>query len=334
MLTHIFTIAPIYRVVLAALTAGLISIVLTYPLIAFLLKRKIQDGESRKASATLQEIHKTSEKASTPTMGGIAIFASIILSAFLWAEITAELISGLLGALCFFALGAIDDISKLRKRQGDGLRFKQKIALQVLISLLVGLALYLFTDVGTDLRVLNFGNVELGLGFIAFNALVLVASSNASNLTDGLDGLAAGVVAIVATGLCILAFPQSLETALISAILAGSLLGFLWFNSFPAKIFMGDTGSLTIGFLIGIFAILIKAEILIIPLAAVLVAEALSVIIQVLYYKKTKKRIFLCAPLHHHYQFKGVPENQIVMRFWLVSIFFATITVSAYFALL
>ena len=351
MFTYIFDLRISEQIILAGLSAFIISLFVTSPVIKMLRKRKMHDGESVKDSEALQQIHKDANKADTPTMGGIAIFISIICSCLLWLEFSGEIIIGLIGGLLFFLLGAFDDLKKLKGRplsqfststnsegntdsskdgqnakkisinQGkDGLSFRKKLGLQVVISGLIAAGLLILCDYDTKIGFESLFSLEIGFGYFFVILVVLVGSSNAANLTDGLDGLAAGVTAIIACTLTVLGVSALTDYSAFSAIIAGVLGGFLWFNSFPAKIFMGDSGSMTIGFFVGYLAILMKVEILFIVIAGVLVAEALSVMIQVFYYKKTKKRIFLCAPLHHHFQFKGWAENQIVIRFWLVSV--------------
>ncbi len=327
MLNYFFTLSALHQIFFAALTAFAISVIVTLPIIRFLQKRKLQDGVSKKASDKLQELHEKANKSQTPTMGGLAIVLSIIISCVLLSKPSIELGIGAFGMLSFFALGFYDDWMKLNNKESDGISFKTKILLQTAIAVLVGVGLFTLTDYSQEFMFFNLFSINLGWGYIFVVFFVIVGSSNAANLTDGLDGLASGTVAISSLTMCILAYFYYPEMAVVAAILSAVLIGFLWFNSFPAKVFMGDTGSLAIGFLLGYLAILMKIEILMIFIAGILVAEALSVILQVFYYKKTKKRIFLCAPLHHHFQFKGWAETQIVTRFWIISLLLAAISV-------
>ena len=327
MLNYFFTLSALHQIFFAALTAFAISVIVTLPIIRFLQKRKLQDGVSKKASDKLQELHEKANKSQTPTMGGLAIVLSIIISCVLWSKPSIELGIGAFGMLSFFALGFYDDWMKLNNKESDGISFKTKILLQTAIAVLVGVGLFTLTDYSQEFMFFNLFSINLGWGYIFVVFFVIVGFSNAANLTDGLDGLASGTVAISSLTMCILAYFYYPEMAVVAAILSAVLIGFLWFNSFPAKVFMGDTGSLAIGFLLGYLAILMKIEILMIFIAGILVAEALSVILQVFYYKKTKKRIFLCAPLHHHFQFKGWAETQIVTRFWIISLLLAAISV-------
>jgi len=326
MLTFLFTISVLHQIFFAALTAFAISVTITSPIICFLRKRKLQDGASKKASEKLQELHEKANKSQTPTMGGLAIVLSIILACLLWVKPSVELMIGAFGMLSFFALGFYDDWMKLNNKESDGLSSKTKFILQTAIAVMIGIGLFTLTDYSQKFTFFNLFSINLGWWYLFVVFFVIVGSSNAANLTDGLDGLASGSVAISSLTMCIIAYFYYPEMAVVAAILSAVLIGFLWYNSFPAKVFMGDTGSLAIGFILGYIAILMKIEIMMIFIAGILVVEALSVILQVLYYKKTKKRIFLCAPLHHHYQFKGWAETQIVTRFWIISLLLAAIS--------
>ena len=327
MLLELFRLSILHQIVFAMLTAFVLSVAITSPTIKFLRNKKLQDGMSKKASDKLQEMHEKANKADTPTMGGLAIVMSLIISCVLWVKPSWVLYIGLVGMLAYFLLGFFDDWMKLTNKKRDGLSFKAKIIAQTAIAVGVGLALFLLTDYPKVFVFLNVFSLNIGWAYLLVIIFIIVGTSNAANLTDGLDGLAAGVVACVSAGIAVLAILFNPQMAVFAVILSSTLIGFLWFNAYPAKVFMGDTGSLSIGFVLGYMAIILKIEILMMFLAGILFVEALSVILQVLYYKKTKKRIFLCAPLHHHYQFKGWAETQIVTRFWLISILLTAGTV-------
>ncbi|MCD4657242.1 MAG: phospho-N-acetylmuramoyl-pentapeptide-transferase [Planctomycetes bacterium] len=327
MLLFFFSISLLHQILFAAITAFAVSVAITSPIIGFLRKRKLQDGASKKSSEKLQELHEKANKSQTPTMGGLAIVISIAISCLLWMKPSMELMIGAFGMLSFFALGFYDDWMKLNNKGKDGLSFKTKIFLQTVIAMLVGVGLFTLTDYSQEFIFLNVFSINLGWGYLFVVFFIIVGTSNAANLTDGLDGLASGTVAITTFGMSVLAYFYYPEMSIAAIILCAVLIGFLWYNFYPAKVFMGDTGSLSIGFVLGYLAILLKIEILMIFIAGILFAEALSVILQVLYYKKTKKRIFLCAPLHHHFEFKNWSETQIVIRFWIISLLLTASTV-------
>ena len=234
-----------------------------------------------------------------------------------------------------FRSGFIDDFQKLRHHANEGLTAPQKFLLQLAAAIAFTVLLrnsgYL-----THTLYIPFFNVEFPMPwwlYMVFAAFVMVGTVNAVNLTDGLDGLAAGTVMIVMIVMAAIAYRSDLlEPAIFAAALAGACIGFLWFNSFPADIFMGDTGSLALGMALGCLAVLTKTEFVSLIIGGLFVAEALSVMIQVFYYKKTKKRIFLMAPLHHHFEKKGWSETKVVVRFWIISGVLAATGFSLYFA--
>ena len=304
-------------------------------------------------------------KAGTPTMGGLLITVSIVLPTLLWANLTNIYIwIALFGLVGFGGIGFLDDYTKIRRGQNLGLTVGRKILLQVLVTLVIGSSLlWLFSRGDYDARlVLPFAKnlrpslvIEPLLGnpytfplafilFFVFLFLVLVGCSNAVNLTDGLDGLAIGLTVICAGALTVLAyiaghreFAQYLDVARVPAaaeltIFCGSMVGaslaFLWYNSHPAEVFMGDVGSLGIGGALAMVAILIKQEILLIFVAGVFVLEALSVILQVASFKLRGKRVFKMAPLHHHFEALGWPESKIITRFWIAGLVWALFALS------
>ena len=286
-------------------------------------------------------------KSGTPTMGGGLILISIIISTLLWADLSNSYVWLLLIVTTSFGLiGLIDDISKIKKKEADGLTAVQKIILQSIVGL--GVAFYLFhsavTPQETELLIPFFKDLSLPMGalfFIVFSYLVIVGSSNAVNLTDGLDGLAIMPAVMVISALGVFAYVEGNtifsnyldipyiqgagELTVFCAALAGAGLGFLWFNAYPAEVFMGDLGSLSIGAAMGTLAVVVRQEIVLMIMAGIFVIETISVAIQVAYFRYTKKkfgkgkRIFLMAPLHHHYEKKGWKETQVVVRFWIIT---------------
>ena len=279
-------------------------------------------------------------KAGTPTMGGIAFIlgSGIVTFACGWQQMLAGDFAHLyvyLFALIFGLIGFVDDYRKVRQHQNEGLTAKQKFVLQLLAAI-VFLCLMRYEGLLTNDLYIPFVNVTVTVNWILyliFAAFVIVGCVNAVNLTDGLDGLAAGTVMVVMLVMAAIAFRAGvLEPALFAGALAGACIGFLWFNSHPADIFMGDTGSLALGMALGCLAVVTKTEFVVIIIGGLFVAEALSVMIQVFYYKKTKKRIFLMAPLHHHFEKKGWSETKVVVRFWIVSGMLAACGFVLYFA--
>lgn len=291
------------------------------------------------------EHHKV--KQGTPTMGGILILISIIVSVLLWANLTKIMVWIMLfSILAFGAIGFTDDLLKVSKSRNLGLTSKQKFSLQVICSLIIfGFLYYMKLNNGFEFTVTFpvFKNFQPNLGwfFAIFLILVIVGSSNAVNLTDGLDGLAVGTITPVVVTLSAVAYasghkviseylnipyiPEASELTIVGSAIIGSLLGFLWHNASPADMFMGDVGSLSLGGALGTMAILIKEEYVLLIAGGVLVIEALSVIIQVGSYKTRGKRVFKMAPIHHHFELKNWAENKVVVRFWIISLLFSLI---------
>jgi len=283
------------------------------------------------------------KKVTIPTMGGVVLIPAIIINALLWMRLDCKFTYIAVSVLFILGLcGFMDDYKKIKKQSARGLSARTKLMFQAAVG--IGLGIYMlfypaFPGGQTAITIPFLKNVVLYTGafYILFTAIIIVASSNAVNLTDGLDGLAIGSVMLVAAAFAILAyiagnikfaeylkFPyvsQAGEITIFLTIIIGSGLGFLWFNAPPAEIFMGDTGSLPLGGIIGAIAVLIKQEALLVIAGGVFVIEAMSVIIQVLYYKKTSRRFFKMAPLHHHFELKNWPESKVVVRFWILGIF-------------
>jgi len=283
------------------------------------------------------ERHK--EKASTPTMGGIVFIGSTILASLLTIKFTnVYAIGALITLILFMLIGFQDDYAKIRKNENlAGLKARTKLILQILSAFIVACFLCIFADFNTDLYVpfLKTPVVDMGIFSIVLWILVIIATSNAVNLTDGLDGLATvpSIAALASFSIIIYITGNATissyllmpnfdvgEVAVVSSALMGALTAFLWYNCHPAEIFMGDSGSLTIGAFLGYLAIISKSEILLLLIGSIFVIETLSVILQVGSYKLRKKRVFLMAPIHHHFEMKQWAENKIIVRFWIVAI--------------
>ena len=280
-------------------------------------------------------------KAGTPTMGGLMILIAVTLSTLLWADLsTRQIWIALFVMLTFGVIGGIDDYRKLVLKSSDGLSAKAKYALQSALAIAAVWAIYVLAETPeeTQLIVPIFKDIviDMGIFFVVFGYFVIVGTSNAVNLTDGLYGLAimptvlvAGAFAIIAYATGNVKFAEYLslphienagELMIFCAALVGAGLGFLWFNTYPAQVFMGDIGSLSLGAALGVVAIMVRQELLLVIMGGVFVAETISVILQVASYKLTKRRVFRMAPLHHHYELKGLPEPRVIVRFWIVTL--------------
>jgi phospho-N-acetylmuramoyl-pentapeptide-transferase len=277
-------------------------------------------------------------KAGTPTMGGLAIFLAVCVPFLILSEYRAASLAVLATALAMAALGFADDMTKLRKRRSLGISGRTKLVVQGLTAIGLWLVVteYLDAQDTLDLRVVD-ATVDLGIAYPVLIFLVLAGATNGVNLTDGLDGLAAGCAAIVFLAFTAMTFitgggdaPIQLDLALLCACLVGACVGFLWFNSFPASVFMGDTGSLGLGGAIAGLAVITKTEVLLILLGGIFVIEALSVAIQVVSFQRFRKRVFLMAPIHHHFELLGWSETKIILRFWIVAAICAAIGFTLY----
>jgi len=323
-----------FRTIGAAVTAFLFFVLVAPAFIRYI--RKLQLGQVIRDDGP--ETHL--QKEGIPTMGGMLIIFTIINTTLLWTNLTNRYVWVILGVTLWFgSIGAIDDFRKITVHSSKGLSAKGKLLLQVIGALLLGFILYSHPNFDGHLSVpfLKALRPDLGWFYIIFAILVIVGSSNAVNLTDGLDGLAAGPIiitgsvylvfsylaghAILADYLQIPYVPGAGELAVYCGALVGSSLGFLWFNAYPAQMFMGDVGSLSMGGTLGTIAIITKQEILLAIVGGIFVMEALSVIIQVVFFKISGgKRVFLMAPFHHHFEKKGWAEPKVVVRFWIISI--------------
>ncbi|MGM0417315.1 MAG: phospho-N-acetylmuramoyl-pentapeptide-transferase [Thermodesulfobacteriota bacterium] len=331
-----------FRTIYSGVTAFLLCLIIGPCFIAFM--EKLQIGQF------IRECGPTShyEKKGTPTMGGLLIIGATLFSLILWGRFdTFYVWITIIITIGFTAVGFTDDYIKQIKKEGEGLSARNKFLMQISISLIAGILIYLTPGFNTELHFPFFKDVsiDLGMSYIFFAALVITGSSNAVNLTDGLDGLAIGSVTIAASTFLLFSYlaghaklaeylqityvPGCAELTILCGAIAGAGLGFLWFNAKPANIFMGDTGSLPLGALLGTIAVLTKQEILLVIIGGVFVIEALSVIIQVLYFKITKgKRFFRMAPIHHHFEMINWEESKIIVRFWIVAVIFALIAIS------
>lgn len=322
-----------FRAIMAALTALMLSLVFG----PWVIRRLSRWGQP------IRELGPEShfDKAGTPTMGGALILFAIVLGTLLWADLTNRYVWMLLFVTAAFgAIGFVDDYRKLALADSRGLPARWKYLLQSIAALGVGLFLYYTADVpgATELIVPFFKDIAipLGFGFVVLAYFVIVGSSNAVNLTDGLDGLAIMPAVLVAVALGVFAYatgnavfaeylsipliPGAGEAAIFCAALAGAGLGFLWFNTYPAQVFMGDIGALSVGAALGLVAVIVRQELVFMIMAGIFVIETLSVILQVASFKLTGRRIFRMAPIHHHFELKGWPEPKVIVRFWIIAV--------------
>jgi phospho-N-acetylmuramoyl-pentapeptide-transferase len=288
-------------------------------------------------------------KAGTPTMGGLLIILSVLLSVFMWGDLKNIYIWVMIISLIGFGgIGLCDDYLKISKKNHKGFRAYQKFGIQIALALLIGLFLYMNPkDPYSDMLIIPFFKrwlLDFGWLYIPFSIIVIVGSSNAVNLTDGIDGLAIGLVAVavlangvlvyisghkgLAQYLQVLYLPGTGELTVFCGAMFGASLGFLWFNSYPADVFMGDVGSLGLGGSLGTLAVITKHEIVLAIVGGIFVIETISVILQVSSFKLTGKRVFKMAPIHHHFELKGWPEPKVIVRFWIVGIMLALLSLA------
>jgi phospho-N-acetylmuramoyl-pentapeptide-transferase len=340
------------KAAMAAVTALLFSWIIGPKIIRLL--RKNQIGEEIRSDGPASHLSKKG----TPTMGGLIIVVSIFLAVILWADIfNLYVFMIFIATLVMAGIGFIDDYLKTVKKMKRGLISRYKLIGQIGLGLFIGIVIYFhpfFEGIHSNTSVPFFKNLEIDFGwiYILFITFVITGSSNAVNLTDGLDGLAAGLAAIAFlafAGMCyvtgnvrfsdylnIIYLPGTEELTVYCMAVLGAAVGFLWYNTHPAEIFMGDTGSLALGAALGTVAILIKKELLLIIIGGVFLFEVLSVIIQTTYFKFTRRkhgtgqRIFKMAPIHHHFELKGWHESKVVVRFWIVGILLALLTLTTF----
>ena len=330
-----------FRTAAATLTALFISFIVG----PWLIRRLAAIG----AGQPIREIGPDhAAKAGTPTMGGLLILLSLIISVLLWTDLTNSFVWIVIGLTTGYGiLGFIDDYKKVMRRDSRGLSAKSKLFWQILMAFGVAIAIYTNPAFDQELAVPFFKNFTPNIGwlYVPLATFIIVAASNGVNLTDGLDGLAIGPVMISAATFLLLSYaaghagiadylqiknvPGAGQLAIICGALVGGGLGFLWFNASPAELFMGDVGSLALGGALGTIAVLIRQEILLAVVGGIFVIETLSVIIQVVGFKLTGKRVFRMAPIHHHFEQLGWPEQKIVVRFWIISIILGLIALSS-----
>ena len=333
------------RAVFAMMTALLITLLLGKWIISKLEQYEI--GQVIRDDGP--ETHE--EKEGTPTMGGVLILFAFFTSVIIWGDWTNPFLwIVIVTALLFSSIGFIDDYLKIKKQNSDGLSRRQKIAVQSISTILICIWLLSLNSktIGTELLIPFSKDLIIPLnafGFLIVGWFAIVGGSNSVNLTDGLDGLAIMPVILISGALAVFAYiggnynfsaylnmpfmPGTGEIFVVCAALIGSGFGFLWFNTYPAEIFMGDTGSLSLGAILAVIAIIVHQEILLILMGGVFVAETLSVILQIGYFKRTQERLFLMAPLHHHFEKKGLKEPKIIVRFWIVTLILVLISLAS-----
>ena len=330
-----------FRTIYASLTAVVLAFYLGPKIISWL--RKLHIGQVVRDDGPESHL----KKAGTPTMGGVLILFSAVVSTLLWGNLTnIYLWLVVLVALAFGSIGFVDDYRKMVHKNSKGLSARKKFGLQILVAGIFSACLYLLPSYPSTLMMPFLKRVvpDLGCWYIPFAVLVVVGTSNAVNLTDGLDGLATGPSIIAFSVYLIFAYlaghrlmsgylqivylPGVGELAIFCGAMVGSLLGFLWFNTYPADIFMGDVGSLSLGSCLGAVAVMTKQEIVLMLVGGIFVLETLSVIIQVASFKLIGKRVFRMAPLHHHFELKGWAEPKVIVRFWIISIMLSLLALS------
>jgi phospho-N-acetylmuramoyl-pentapeptide-transferase len=323
------------RAILSTLTALLIAILIGPMMIRWL--QRMQIGQTVRNDGPQSHLSKSG----TPTMGGVLILAAILVSCLLWADLTNKyVLVTLFVVVSFGTLGFVDDYRKVVRKDPNGLIARWKYFWQSVIAIVVAFFLYSTTTMSeeTTLLVPFFKEImpQLGLFYLVITYFVIVGTSNAVNLTDGLDGLAIVPTILVAGAFAIFAYttgnanfssylnipfiPMTSELVIVCTAIVGAGLGFLWFNTYPAQVFMGDVGSLALGATLGVLAVLVRQEIVLFIMGGIFVAETLSVILQVWSFKTRGKRIFRMAPIHHHYELKGWPEPRVIVRFWIISL--------------
>ena len=330
-----------FRAAAATLTSLFICLVLGPWLI-----RKLSELRIGQPIREIGPDHQAKE--GTPTMGGLLILFSLLVSVLLWSELDQRMVWILVGLTAGYGvLGFIDDYQKVTQGSSAGISARTKLVWQVVFALAVAIAIYTDPAFDKELAVPFFKNFtpNIGIFYVPLAAFIIVAASNGVNLTDGLDGLAIGPVMITAATFLLLSYaaghtgiaeylnikyvPGSGQLAIFCGAMVGGSLGFLWFNASPAELFMGDVGSLALGGALGTIAVLIRQEILLAVVGGIFVVETMSVIIQVASFKLTGKRVFLMAPIHHHFEKLGWAEQKIVVRFWIVSIILALVALSS-----
>ena len=334
-----------FRAILATLTSLIFCLVFGKYFISFL--------ESRNFGQVIRQLgpEKHYEKKGTPTMGGILILAAVTFSCLCWGDFGNRYLWVMIFLIISFGtLGFLDDFLKLKFNSSDGLSAKMKIFWQILFASIIVTYLYLSHSIPQEISLylpfLKDFALNLGIFFIFFSVFVIIGTSNAVNLTDGLDGLAIMPSVMVAGGLGIIAYisgniifaeylnivylPGTEELLIICGTIIGAGVGFLWFNTYPAQIFMGDVGSLSLGAALGGMAVILRQEVILAIMGGVFVIEALSVIIQVTSFKLTGKRVFKMSPIHHHFELSGWAEPKIIVRFWIITLILVLIALASF----
>lgn len=338
---HVFKYISV-RAAGAAITALVLSLLLAPSMIRWLYMMKIGQEIRRDECPPLHLLHKN--KQGVPTMGGLLILLSVTVSTLLWAQFSLYTLLALGVFVSLGILGFVDDYTKVKQKNAAGISGKTKLFFQTLVAVVAALILIIVGKEQFPFYVPFFKNPiieNLGYVFIILSVLVIVGTSNAVNLTDGLDGLAIGTVTITTLAYLVLAYMagnakiaqylnifhslQAAELTVFLAAIVGASLGFLWYNAHPAMVFMGDTGSLALGGAVGITALLIRKEVLLLIIGFIFVMEAVSDIIQVGSYKLRGKRVFRMAPIHHHFEMQGWPETRVTIRFYILALIFAII---------
>jgi phospho-N-acetylmuramoyl-pentapeptide-transferase len=330
-----------FRAIYAAITALLISFILG----PWIIKKLSAKGATDSVREDVPTTHVTKE--GVPTMGGILILAALVIPTLLWADLTNPFVwLVLIATLLFGLIGFLDDMLKLKRGKGKGLKARYKIILQTVVALAVSgiLVSYMKFDTRIYFPFFKGFTPDLGWFYVPFVVLVILGTSNSVNLTDGLDGLAIGPILVsggtfllfsylagharFADYLQIAFVPGSGELTVFCGAMVGSSLGFLWFNTYPAQVFMGDIGSLALGAALGMVAVVAKQEILLVIVGGIFVLEAVSVIVQVVSFKIRRKRVFSMAPIHHHFELKGWPEPKVIVRFWIIALILGLVAIS------
>ena len=330
-----------FRTFGAAITSVLLSMLIGPSFIRFLQRKQM--GQTIRADGPKSHLSKKG----TPTMGGGLILLSITVSTILWSDLSnVNIWIALITTLLFGVVGYIDDYLKVIRKNPKGLSTRQKLAGQLIVAFVTAYVIYTIREIPPVLKFPFFKDwsLDLGVMFIPFAMFVIVGASNAVNLTDGLDGLAVGPMITTSVTFLILAYcaghlkiaeylqiphiPGAGELSIFLGTVAASCLGFLWFNTYPAQVFMGDVGALALGASLGVVAVITKNEFLLALCGGIFVLEALSVMAQVASFKMTGKRVFKMAPIHHHFELKGWAEPKVIVRFWIISILLALMTLS------
>jgi phospho-N-acetylmuramoyl-pentapeptide-transferase len=277
------------------------------------------------------------KKKGIPTMGGILIILAIFITALLILDMNSSVIWAVITTMGMGFVGFLDDIIKIRSKRSLGLRVREKLVGQIIFGLILASYVYFYTELGTGIIIPVFGGeLDLGYWFFPFVVFTVVSLANAVNLTDGLDGLASGVTIIVTSALAVIVSSLGyVQLTLFSLIVCGACIGFIWFNSHPAQVFMGDVGSLALGGAIASIAVLSRTELFLLIIGGLFVIENLSVVIQVVYFRITGgRRVFKMTPIHHHYELTGLDETKVVARFWIVAFIFALLGLASFYVIL